>query len=63
VVGADLTWRRQLELAERWRLIVPNRPGFAESPPLERGDFEVEAPLFAELLGGGAHLVGDSTEA
>lgn len=60
VVGADLTWRRQLELAERWRLIVPNRPGFAGSPPLERGDFEAEAPLFAELLGDGAHLVGHS---
>jgi pimeloyl-ACP methyl ester carboxylesterase len=60
VVAADLTWRRQLELAQRWRLIVPNRPGFAGSPPLERGDFEVEAPLFAELLGEGAHLVGHS---
>ena len=59
MVAADLTWRRQLELSERWRLIVPNRPGFAGSP-LERGDFEVEAPLFAELLGGGAHLVGHS---
>ena len=32
VVAADLTWRRQLELSERWRLIVPNRPGFAGSP-------------------------------
>ncbi len=60
VVGADLTWRRQLELAERWRLIIPNRPGFAGSPPIERGDFEAEAPMFAELLGEGAHLVGHS---
>lgn len=60
VVGAELTWRKQLELAERWRLIIPNRPGFAGSPPAERGDFEAEAPLFADLLGDGAHLVGHS---
>jgi pimeloyl-ACP methyl ester carboxylesterase len=39
---------------------MPNRPGFGESPPLARGDFELEAPLVAELLGTGAHLVGHS---
>jgi pimeloyl-ACP methyl ester carboxylesterase len=60
IVGPSLTWRRQRELAERWTLIIPSRPGFGESPPLERNDFEVEAPLFAELLGNGAHLVGHS---
>jgi pimeloyl-ACP methyl ester carboxylesterase len=60
VVGPASTWRKQRELAERWRLILPNRPGFGTSPALERNDFEVEAPLFAELLGDGAHLVGHS---
>jgi pimeloyl-ACP methyl ester carboxylesterase len=60
VVGAERTWHQQRELAERWRLCLPNRPGFAGSPPLARGDFEVEAPLIAELLGDGAHLVGHS---
>jgi pimeloyl-ACP methyl ester carboxylesterase len=60
VVGAGSTFRRQRELADRWTLIFPNRPGFGASPPLERGDFEIEAPLFAELLGDGAHLVGHS---
>lgn len=60
VVAADRTFRRQHELANRWSLIFPNRPGFGASPPLERGDFELEAPLFAELLGDGAHLVGHS---
>ncbi|MFI4991014.1 MAG: alpha/beta fold hydrolase [Solirubrobacterales bacterium] len=60
VVGAERTWRRQLPLAERWTLVLPNRPGFAASPPPARGDFEVEAPLVAELLGDGAHLVGHS---
>jgi pimeloyl-ACP methyl ester carboxylesterase len=60
IVGPALTWRKQRELAERWRLLIPSRPGFGESPPLERNDFEVEAPMFAELLGDGAHLVGHS---
>jgi pimeloyl-ACP methyl ester carboxylesterase len=60
VVGAGLTWRHQLELAEHWSLILPNRPGFGASRPLARGDFEAEAPLMAELLGDGAHLVGHS---
>jgi pimeloyl-ACP methyl ester carboxylesterase len=60
VVGAGSTFRRQRELAARWTLILPNRPGFGASPPLEHGDFETEAPLFAELLGEGSHLVGHS---
>src|ERR687892_2122184 len=60
IVGPALTWRKQRVLAERWTLIMPNRPGFGATPPLERNDFEVEAPLFAELLGDGAHLVGHS---
>jgi pimeloyl-ACP methyl ester carboxylesterase len=60
IVGPSLTWRKQRELAERWRLLIPSRPGFGDSAPLERNDFEVEAPMFAELLGDGAHLVGHS---
>jgi pimeloyl-ACP methyl ester carboxylesterase len=60
VVGAAVTWRKQRLLGERWRLILPNRPGFGGSPSLKRNDFEVEAPMFAELLGEGAHLVGHS---
>lgn len=60
IVGPSLTWRKQRELAERWSLIIPSRPGFGESPSLERNDFELEAPMFAGLLGDGAHLVGHS---
>jgi pimeloyl-ACP methyl ester carboxylesterase len=60
IVGAETTWRRQRPLAERWSLVIADRPGFGASPPLERGDFELEAPMFAELLGDGAHLVGHS---
>lgn len=60
VVGPMRTWRHQLELGESFSLILPHRPGFGDSPPLPRGDFETEAPLMAELLGEGAHLVGHS---
>jgi pimeloyl-ACP methyl ester carboxylesterase len=60
VVDGGRTWRHQLALTEAWSLTVPNRPGFGASPPLPRGDFEAEAPLVAELLGEGAHLVGHS---
>jgi len=60
VVGRERTWSEQRPLAARWTLILPNRPGFGASPPLARGDFEAEAPLIAELLGDGAHLVGHS---
>jgi len=60
VVGAERTWRHQLALAEHWSICLPYRPGFGASPPLARGDFELEAPLIAELLGDGAHLVGHS---
>ena len=60
IVGPSLTWRKQRSLAERWSLIIPSRPGFGGSPALERNDFDVEAPMIAELLGDGAHLVGHS---
>jgi pimeloyl-ACP methyl ester carboxylesterase len=60
VVGAERTWRHQRALAERWSLVLPQRPGFGASPSLARGDFALEAPLVAELLGDGAHLVGHS---
>jgi pimeloyl-ACP methyl ester carboxylesterase len=59
VVGRH-TWTHQAGLAERWCLTLPNRPGFGASPGLARGDFELEAPLIAELLGEGGHLVGHS---
>jgi pimeloyl-ACP methyl ester carboxylesterase len=60
VVGAGRTWHHQLALGRSWSLSMPNRPGFGASRPLARGDFEAEAPLFAALLGDGAHLVGHS---
>src|SRR2546423_13380531 len=54
------TWEAQLELADRFTLVIPDRPGSPPNPPVERVDFEEHAPLVAELLGDGAHLVGPS---
>jgi pimeloyl-ACP methyl ester carboxylesterase len=53
-------WGHQEPLAERWRLVMPHRPGYGKSPELGREDFDVDAPLIAALLGDGAHLVGHS---
>jgi hypothetical protein len=50
----------QRERAGQWALWLPNRPGFATSRPLARGDFKLEAPLIAEPLVDGAHLVEHS---
>jgi pimeloyl-ACP methyl ester carboxylesterase len=60
VGGGETTWREQRPLAERWTLVIPDRPGFGAGPLVERVDFEVDAPLVAELLGDGVHLVGHS---
>ena len=54
------TWWAQRPLAERFTLVVPDRPGTPPNPPVERVDFEEQAPLVADLLGDGAHLVGHS---
>lgn len=50
----------QRELAGEFRLVVPDRRGFGESPGAGRVDFERDADDILELLGNGAHLVGHS---
>jgi pimeloyl-ACP methyl ester carboxylesterase len=60
IVGGQGTWAAQQPLAERFELVVIDRPGFPPGPPTERVDFETDAPLVAELLRDGDHLVGHS---
>jgi pimeloyl-ACP methyl ester carboxylesterase len=60
VVGGAGTWRVQRPLAERFELVVLERPGFPPNPPVERVDFEADAAWIAELLREGDHLVGHS---
>lgn len=54
------TWREQKPLADAYRLLLVDRRGFGGSPPNGRVDFERDAEDVAELLNGGAHLVGHS---
>jgi pimeloyl-ACP methyl ester carboxylesterase len=55
----DWTWSDQLELADRYRLVMPYRRGYGESPDADP-DFEVDGPDIAELLDRPSHLVGFS---
>jgi pimeloyl-ACP methyl ester carboxylesterase len=60
-VGPSSTWAAQEPLAERWRLLIPSRRGFAGSPPAERQDFLDDADDLAPLLAAERpHAVGFS---
>lgn len=52
-------WGRQRQLAERWTLVTPDRPGYGLSPAV-RVDFETEPAAHLPLLADGAHIVGHS---
>jgi len=61
--GGRAAFGAQVPLAERWRLILPDRPGHGRTPAQGRSDFERDAHLIAELAemqAGGAHIVGHS---
>jgi pimeloyl-ACP methyl ester carboxylesterase len=59
--GGPATFREQKVLAEHgWQLLVPDRPGFRESPTRGPDDMEADSIWVATSLGDGAHLVGHS---
>jgi pimeloyl-ACP methyl ester carboxylesterase len=60
MLNAARTWSAQEELAERWRLVLPDRRGFAPNPPDAPSDFERDADDLVDLLAPTAHLVGHS---
>jgi pimeloyl-ACP methyl ester carboxylesterase len=60
LTNGAMTWNAQRELADRWELVVLDRPGFAPGPPVERVDFELDAEWLAERLEPGDHLCGHS---
>lgn len=60
VVGGAPTWSAQAPLADRFELLVVERPGFPPNPPVDVVDFEQDADLVAGLLCPGDHLVGHS---
>jgi len=53
-------FQQQKPLMERWTLLLPDRMGYGKTPANGRRDFEKDAPLIADLLGGCSHLVGHS---
>ena len=59
-LGAE-EWEAQRPLAdEGFRLLVPDRRGYGQSPAAEGEDFLRDADDIADLMGDGAHLVGHS---
>jgi pimeloyl-ACP methyl ester carboxylesterase len=60
VVNGRATWAAQRPLADRFELLVLDRPGFPPNPPADRVDFDADAGLVAGLLEDGDHLVGHS---
>ncbi|GAA4619616.1 alpha/beta fold hydrolase [Saccharopolyspora hordei] len=51
----------QLALADDFHVVLPDRRGYGGSPDVERSDYAQDAADVAELLDGGAHLVGHSS--
>jgi pimeloyl-ACP methyl ester carboxylesterase len=61
VANGRATWGSVLEpLAERFELVVLNRPGFPPDPEPRAVDFEEHARLVADVLEPPAHLVAHS---
>jgi pimeloyl-ACP methyl ester carboxylesterase len=60
VLGGRGTWGAQRPLADRFDLVVLDRPGFPPNPPVDRIDFEPDAAWVAKLLREGDHVVGHS---
>jgi len=60
VVNGRATWSAQRSLADRFELVVLDRPGFPPNQPVARVDFESDAALVAGLIRAGDHLVGHS---
>jgi pimeloyl-ACP methyl ester carboxylesterase len=60
--GGAANFQQQKLLADRWVLLLPDRQGHGKTPMPADGvrDFEKDAPLIADLLGDGAHLLGHS---
>jgi pimeloyl-ACP methyl ester carboxylesterase len=61
-LGGDRHFSRQQALGDQgWQIVVPDRPGHGQSPnPGRPDDAPADGALIADLVGGGAHLVGHS---
>jgi pimeloyl-ACP methyl ester carboxylesterase len=50
VTNGELTWPAQWPLADRWNLIIIDRPGYGAGSTPEREDFAADARLIARIL-------------
>ncbi|HEX4929462.1 MAG TPA: alpha/beta hydrolase [Gaiellaceae bacterium] len=60
VTNGQMTWSAQQALADRWELVVLDRPGFPPGPPVERVDFAEHAEWLTGQLRPDDHLCGHS---
>ena len=60
VGNGSATWESVRPLADRYTLVILDRPGYPPNPPLDRADFEPQALQIAAFLQPGDHLVGHS---
>jgi pimeloyl-ACP methyl ester carboxylesterase len=60
VGNGSATWESVRPLADRYTLVILDRPGYPPNPPLDSADFEQQAIQIAALLQPGDHLVGHS---
>jgi pimeloyl-ACP methyl ester carboxylesterase len=58
VLNGAMTWSAQQPLAERWRLVIIDRPGFGSSSRGDRVDFAADAELVVEILDQAKQLWG-----
>ncbi|MDX1448634.1 MAG: alpha/beta fold hydrolase [Acidimicrobiia bacterium] len=58
--GREEWWAQQPLADEGFQLVIVDRRGYGDSPPIDGEDFLVDADDIAELLGDGAHLVAHS---
>lgn len=60
VTNASRSWGRQRPLAERYELVLLNRPGFPPGPAVERVDWERDAEWLGGVVEPGDHVVAHS---
>lgn len=59
--GGPATFAKQAAWGDDgWQVLLPDRPGFGQSPTRGPDDMEGDAAWVADMLGDGAHLVGHS---
>lgn len=59
--GGPKNWSEQKALGEQgWQLLLPDRPGFGDSPTRGPDDQQADAVWIAQMLGDGANLWGHS---